>query len=68
MKTVPILITIVNGVVDEAIVCKSQKHLEELFEEEVKAYGIDINNTMLEDGYVELEDATICMFLAELRR
>lgn len=57
----PLLITIKNGVVDEAVVARDSGHLEELFKQANRDHGRETNDDEMMDGYVELEDVTICM-------
>jgi len=61
VRKVPLLVTIVNGVVENAIVANDGEHLEELFENECEDFGHSPVDFEYDDGYVELEDATICM-------
>jgi hypothetical protein len=62
---VPLLVTIVNGVVENAIVANDGKHLEELFKTECEDYyGHTPIDYEYDDGYSELLDATICMVWA----
>lgn len=58
---IPTLVSIKNGVVDNIVICKDGDELERLFIAENEAYGRETNEDEMTDGYVELEDMTICM-------
>lgn len=62
----PILVTIKNGVVDSATIARNGAHLEQLFMKENADHGRIANSDEVEDGYVELEDVTICMTWASI--
>jgi|JI9StandDraft_1071089.scaffolds.fasta_scaffold137602_3 hypothetical protein len=56
-----VLITVRNNVVHNAVVAADSDELEEMFKKEVSTYGVEATDVDLEEGYIELEDATICM-------
>jgi len=59
---IPVLITIKDNVVQEAMICKSAKQLEQKFKKECLDYGVCPNENNYDDGYMLLEDGTsICM-------
>lgn len=64
-SNVPILVTVVNGVVQDIEICTDRAHLEQRFREENQKYGRETNEAEMDNGYVELEDATICMCSAK---
>lgn len=57
----PCLVTIKKGVVDGILICQDGKHLEETFIQLNQDYGRETNSDEMDEGYVELEDVTICM-------
>lgn len=62
---VPCLVTIKNGVVDYIKICKDSADLEARFEKKNRDHGRETNSEEMDDGYVELEDVTICMTWAD---
>ena len=61
IANIPLLVTIKNGVVDEAVIAEDGQHVEQLFIQECSLYGRETNSDELANGYVELEDVTICI-------
>jgi len=62
---IPSLVTIINRLVDSLVIARDGKHLEKLFLKEVSEYGVEPTDIDYDNGYIDLEDATICMVWAE---
>jgi len=58
---IPTLVTIRNGIVDQVVICEDGKELEDRFVAENRAFGRETNAEEMDEGYVELEEVTICM-------
>lgn len=58
---IPLVIVLKNGVVDEATIFQNEIDAETRFITENVDRGRDTNSDELDNGYVELEDATICL-------
>jgi len=57
----PTVVIIKNGVTESVTICKNQEDAEQLFVQENKNYGRETNSEELDNGFVELEDVTICL-------
>jgi hypothetical protein len=63
MTLTPILITLVDGILDTSrvVIAEDGEHLEKLFTKECEDYGHSPFDEEYDNGYAELEDATIYM-------
>lgn len=57
----PVLITLVDGILDTVVIAEDGEHLEKLFTKECEDYGHSPFDEEYDNGYAELEDATIYM-------
>lgn len=58
---IPVLVVIEHSVVKEAVAYRSAEQLEAAFVAKNQEYGRETNSDEMDDGYVDLADATICM-------
>lgn len=63
-QIVPLLITIKENVVHDAVAYRDQEQLEAAFIDANRAHGRETNDHEMDDGYVDLEDMTLCMVWA----
>ena len=63
-QIVPLLVTIKDNVVYSAVAYRDAEQLEAAFIAENEAYGRETNDHEMDDGYADLEDATLCMVWA----
>ncbi len=63
---IPILITISNNVVENAVICVTADELENRFADEILEHGIEPTDEDFDNGYFEFEDgSSVCMTWAE---
>lgn len=58
---IPVLVTIKNSVVAEAVAYRSAEQLEAAFVQANRDYGRETNSDEMDNGYADIEDATLCM-------
>jgi len=58
---IPTVVVIKDGVTESVEICEDGEAAELAFAREVSCYGVEAGEQDYDDGYIELEDATICI-------